>query len=285
MAKYQDLVDTFIAQLEAGTRPWAASWSGGGAQAKPLRHNGVPYQGCNVLALWFEAAARGFSSQYWLTYKQAQELGANVKKGAKAAYVYYAGTGEREKEDGESATFHFLKTYCVFNADEIDGLPAHYYPAKVPANTEARIANAETFARNTGAEIKHGGTSAFYRPSGDFVQMPDFNRFESPEAYYAVLFHELTHWTGSKGRIDRPRGARFGDSTYALEELIAELGAAFLCADLGISDKPRDDHAAYLAGWVKALKAQPSVLMSAASAAEKAAAYLHGLQQPDAIAA
>ncbi len=278
MSKYQDLVNLFVSQLEAGTRPWAASWRGAGIQDRPLRHNGIPYQGCNVLALWLESAARGFDSPYWLTFKQAQELGANVRKGAKSACVYYMGQGSRENDAGEVSFFRFLKTYCVFNAAEIESLPAHYYPAKVQEAPEARIAMAEGFVANTRATIQHGGNRAFYAPKPDYIQMPQFNAFESPEAYYATLLHELTHWTGSNGRVDRPKGKRFGDAEYAMEELVAELGAAFLCADLGISDKPRDDHAPYLAGWAKALSAQPSILMSAAGAAEKAAAYLHGLQ-------
>lgn len=282
MTKYHDLTEAFIAQLQAGTRPWSASWrsgEGAGRFMRPLRHNGEPYHGVNVLALWVTAQARGFSARHWMTFNQAKELGASVRKGAKAANVYKMGTIEREGEAGETDLIKFVKCYCVFNVEEIEGLAPHYYPAPAePAPEEQRIAAADDFVRRAGAIVRHGGNRAFYSPSSDHVQMPAFGDFENPEAYYATLLHELTHWSGGPGRIDRPKGKRFGDPAYALEELVAELGAAFLCADLCISDKPREDHAPYLAGWVKALQEQPSILMSAAGAAERACTYLHGLQ-------
>jgi len=279
MSKYHDLVSRFVSQLEAGARPWAQSWTNRGASLRPLRSNGVPYRGMNVLALWCAAEERGFGAQHWFTFNQAKEIGASVRKGAKAAHVFYYGTVERENDAGESTMAKFVKTYCVFNAEEIDGLPAQYQPAPaLPAGPEARIAAAEDFTRASGAIIRHGGNRAFYARAADFVQMPGFGQFESPEAYYATLLHELTHWTGAPGRVERPKGQRFGDPVYAMEELVAELGAAFLCADLRISDQPREDHASYLAHWAAALKAQPSILMSAAGAAEKACDYLHQLQ-------
>lgn len=289
MTKYQDIVDRFIAQLETGTRPWARSWidGAGGRFVRPLRANGIPYRGMNTLALWQSSEDRGFSAAHWFTFNQAKEMGASVRKGAKAAHVFYYGTFERENDQGESSTARFVKTYCVFNAEEIEGLPEKFLPAPIaPEAPEARIAHAEQFVANTGATIRHGGSRAFYSPASDFVQMPAFGQFETPQAYYATLLHELTHWTGSNGRVDRPKGARFGDPVYAMEELVAELGAAFLCADLQISDEPREDHASYLAHWAAALKAQPSILMSAAGAAEKACDYLAACQaQPVAIAA
>ena len=283
MSKYHELVSRFIAQLEQGTRPWARSWATqeGGRFMRPLRHNGAPYHGVNVLALWCAAEDRGFNSPHWMTFNQAKEFGASVRKGAKAAHVFYYGAVEREKENGETHQAKFVKTYCVFNAQEIEGLPARFTPAPVaitPAETEARNLAADQFIGNTRAVIRHGGGRAFYSPAADFIQMPDFRAFESGEAYYATALHELTHWTGSNGRIDRPKGARFGDAAYAMEELVAELGAAFLCSDLRLSDTPRDDHASYLANWAAALKAQPTILMSAAGAAERACEYLHGLQ-------
>lgn len=283
MTKYHDLVSRFITQLEAGTRPWSRSWIDGSASrfARPLRHNGQAYRGVNVLALWCAAEDRGFSSPHWMTFNQAKEFNASVRKGAKAAHVFYYGTVERENEQGEAQLAKFVKTYCVFNAEEIDGLPDRYQvqlPPVTPAETEARNLGADDFIRNTGATIHHGGGRAFYTPAADYIQLPSFAAFESAQAYYATLLHELTHWTGSNGRVDRPKGARFGDPQYAMEELVAELGAAFLCSDLRLSDEPREDHASYLASWAKALKAQPSILMSAAGAAEKACDFLHALQ-------
>jgi antirestriction protein ArdC len=283
MTKYDDLVARFIAQLETGTRPWARSWvDGAGRFARPLRANGVPYRGMNVLALWCAAEERGFNSPHWMTFNQAKEIGASVRKGAKAAHVFYYGTIEREGADNVVSLAKFVKTYCVFNAQEIDGLPQQYQPIVppvTPAETEARNLAADDFVRGTGATIHHGGGRAFYTPGGDYIQLPHFAQFESAQAYYATLLHELTHWTGAPGRVERPKGARFGDPAYAMEELVAELGAAFLCADLQLADEPREDHASYLAHWAAALKAQPSILMSAAGAAEKACDYLHSQQQ------
>ncbi len=282
MTKYNDLVARFIAQLEQGTRPWARSWVGQESRfMRPLRHNGTPYRGVNTLALWCAAEDRGFQSPHWMTFNQAKEFGASVRKGAKAAFVFYYGTAEREADEGEANVYKFVKTYCVFNAEEIEGLPARFAtqaPVITPAETEARNLAADQFVQRTRAVVRHGGGRAFYTPGGDFIQMPQFQAFDSAEAYYATLLHELTHWTGSNGRVDRPKGARFGDAAYAMEELVAELGAAFLCSDLRLSDSPREDHASYLASWAKALKAQPTILMSAAGAAEKACDYLHGLQ-------
>jgi antirestriction protein ArdC len=288
MSKYHDLVSRFIAELERGTRPWARSWAlnNGGRFVRPLRANGLPYRGMNVLALWCAAEERGFDLPHWMTFNQAKELGANVRKGARAAHVFYYGTVERENDKGETTLGKFVKTYCVFNVAEIEGLPAQYQPMPAaPSAPELRIAAAEDFTRASGAIVRHGGNRAFYSPAADFIQMPTFGQFESPQAYYATLFHELTHWTGSHGRSERPKGQRFGDPAYALEELVAELGAAFLCSDLHISDSPREDHASYLAHWAAALKAQPSILMSAASAAERACDYLHARHQAQPVAA
>ena len=282
MTKYHDLVARFITQLEAGTRPWSRSWVGAdGRFARPLRHNGLPYRGVNVLSLWCAAEERGFSAQHWMTFNQAKEFNANVRKGAKAAHVFYYGAVERANDDGEAYLAKFVKTYCVFNVEEIDGLPEQYrhaVPVVTPAESEARNLAADQFVTQTDARVHHGGGRAFYTPGSDYIQMPNFAAFESAQAYYATLLHELTHWTGGPGRVDRPKGKRFGDPEYAMEELVAELGAAFLCSDLRLADEPRADHASYLASWARALKAQPSILMSAAGAAEKACDYLHALQ-------
>lgn len=277
---YNDLTAHFIGQLEQGTRPWSRSWKSSAANVgRPLRGNGIPYRGVNVLALWTHSMLRGFSSPYWMTFLQAKDFGAHVRKGAKSAQVFKVGQVVKEKPGEDPDVFSYLKSYAVFNAEEIEGLPAHFFPAvDAPKPEQGRIAAAEDFARRTGANIRHGGDRAFYARAADLVQMPMFGDFESPDAYYATLFHELTHWTGAPHRVERPKGDRFGDPKYAFEELVAELGAAFICADLRISDTPRPDHASYLANWVEALRAHPRILMQAASHAEKAAEYLHGLQ-------
>ncbi|MFN0183057.1 MAG: ArdC family protein [Aquabacterium sp.] len=285
MHQYQVVTDRIIAMLEAGTRPWHQPWAAAPGQGRPRRVDGTPYRGINTVNLWSAAMARGFTSSTWMTFKAAKDMGANVRKGAKSESAFFVGTFTKEQErDGntEEVSICFLKAYCVFNADEIDGLPSRYYRrAEVNALPEAaRVAAAETFVQATGASVAHGGARAYYRPSSDAIQMPDYASFSTAEGYYGTLLHELVHWSGAKARLDRTFGARFGDENYSAEELVAELGAAFLCCDLGVTSEAREDHAAYLASWIKAMKEDNRVIFRAAAAAEKAAGYLHGLQAP-----
>lgn len=284
---YETVTAKIIADLEKGELSWVKPWSSGnmeGRIVRPLRHNGVPYSGINVLMLWGAAIEGGFSSPYWMTFKQAQELGAHVKKGEKGSLVVYANsiTRSEEGEDGseEERTIPFMKGYTVFNVAQIDGLPEQYHvrPVSVLDPVE-RIAHADAFFTATGADIRHGGNSAHYNVGSDHVQMPVFESFRSPESYYATLAHELTHWTKHTTRLDRDFGRkRWGDEAYAREELVAELGAAFLCADLGLTPEPGMDHAAYIQSWLKVLKEDKRSIFAAASHAQRAADYLHGLQ-------
>jgi antirestriction protein ArdC len=286
---YQKITDKIVADLEQGTRPWAKSWnSGRKTMYRPLRHNGIPYSGINVLILWSEADAKGYTNPHWLTFKQALDLGAHVRKGEKGTTIVYADRfipdkeRQRAKEANEDPTaIPFLKAYTVFNAEQIENLPDQYrQPTAIP-NQCQKIEHAETFFRNTGAHISHGGDKAFYMPSQDRIQMPGFESFKDAESYYATLAHEATHWTGAKHRLDRIFGKRFGDEHYAAEELVAELGAAFLCADLGLSLEPRDDHSSYIAGWLKVLKNDKRAIFTASSMAEKAAKYLADKQSTE----
>src|ERR1019366_3861370 len=188
--------------------------------------------------------------------------------------------GDQGETGGESEQrqVRYLKSSSVFNVEQIEGLPAHYtaQAASVP-NPEARVAAGERFAAATGAVIRHGGDRAYYAPQEDAVQMPPFETFRDAGSYYATLLHELTHWTGHSSRLARDLRNRFGDEAYAAEELIAELGAAFLCADLGIALEPREDHASYLAVWLKVLRADSRAIFTAAAQAQRAADYLHAL--------
>ena len=219
-----------------------------------------------------------------MTYKQAQELGAQVRKGERGTLVVYADrirrTDTNEQGDDVEHEIPFLKGYSVFNCEQIDGLPAHYTaPATVVLDPAQRIVSAETFFANTGAVIRHGGARAFYSVHGDYVQMPNFETFRDAESYYATLAHETTHWTRHPSRLDREFGRkRWGDEGYAAEELVAELGSAFLSADLGITPEPREDHASYIANWLMVLKNDKRAIFTAAAHAERAAAFLHGLQ-------
>lgn len=228
--------------------------------------------------------SRGFTSRTWITYKGAVALGGQVRKGAKSECAFYVGsiTREVEKPNGEAGekTIPFLKSYCVFNTDEVDGLPASEAVPAVAHDPGERIAAADQFIANTAAKITHGGGRAFYRRSTDEIYLPEWQSFRSAAGYYGTALHELAHWTGAEKRLDRDKGKVFGDPTYAFEELIAELSAAYLCADLAISAEPREDHASYIGSWIKALKSDNRNVFRAASYAEKAAGFMHGLQ-PD----
>lgn len=284
---YTKITDQIIAALEEGTRPWMKPWQAGhvaGPVSRPLRSNGKPYSGINIIMLWATAMQRGYNAPIWMTFKQAQELGAHVRKGEKGTLVVYASkiTRTETNDNGEDIErdIPFMKGYTVFNIEQIDGLPAHYTATHPPClNPEQRIAQAEAFFAATGADIRHGGDAAFYAPGPDFVQMPNFESFRDAGAYYATLAHECTHWTRHETRLDRDFGRkRFGDQGYAMEELVAEIGAAFLCADLALVPQIRDDHAPYIAGWLKVLKGDKRAIFTAASHAQKAVDFLHHLQ-------
>ena len=259
---YTRITDRIVADLEHGVRPWMRPWTvanTAGRITRPLRHNGQPYSGVNVILLWSEAAARGFTSPTWMTFKQAAELGGHVRKGETGSTVVYASRFTKTETDGNGDEVErdipFLKAYTVFCVDQIDGLPEHYYgrPATVSSPIE-RNALADTFFANTGAVVRHGGTMAFYAPSSDHVQMPPIESFRDADSYVAVRAHETVHWTAPSHRVNRDL-SRYGKdrSERAREELIAELGSCFLCADLGIVPElePRPDHASYLASWLE----------------------------------
>ncbi|MBB5704135.1 antirestriction protein ArdC [Ochrobactrum daejeonense] len=286
---YERITNRIIEQLEQGTRPWMQPWGACGTPVRPLRHNGVPYRGINTVLLWMEASERGYSSPFWMTYKQAQELGGQVRKGEKSALVVYANAIERTEttESGEEIEkrIPFMKGYSVFCADQIDDLPEQYYAkATAPEGSESkeRIPQVDAFFANLGADIREGGNKAYYRIDADFIGMPVFDAFVSAEAHATTLGHECIHWTRHPSRLARDFGRKeWGDEGYSREELCAELGSVFLAADLGLAIDPRDDHAAYIASWLKVLNNDKRAIFQAASHAERAVTYLHSLQ-PDA---
>ena len=286
---YTRVTDRIIADLEQGVRSWLKPWSADNAAeriSRPLRHNGTPYRGINVLLLWGEAMAKGYASAMWMTYKQADELGAHVRKGEQGSMVVYADrfTKTETNDQGEEIEqdIRFMKTYTVFNVEQIEDLPTHYTAKPEPKGEPLQlIETAERFFGATGATFRHGGNQAFYAPGRDLIQLPPPEAFNDAESYAATKAHELTHWTAHPARLARALGKRFGDNAYAAEELIAELGAAFLCADLGITLEPRDDHAAYLAHWLKVLREDKRAIFSAAAHAQRAVDYLHSLQQQE----
>jgi antirestriction protein ArdC len=284
---YQKITDQIVAALETGVRPWHHPWNAehsAGRITRPLRGNGVPYQGINVLMLWSAAIEKGYAAPIWMTFKQAIELKACVRKGERGSLVVYADKIIRTEttESGEEAerAIPFMKGYAVFNVEQIDGLPAHFY-GKPEARTDSvqRIASVEAFFAATGANIVHGGSRACYVPSTDNIHMPCIDFFRDAESYYAILAHETTHWSRHETRLNRDFGRkRFSDEGYAMEELVAELGAAFLAADLALTPEVRDDHAAYIASWIKVLKDDKRAIFTAASHAQRAADFLNGLQ-------
>lgn len=281
---YTRITDSILSQLEAGVRPWTQPWIKSASVSRPLRHNGEPYSGINVLLLWSEATARGFQSDTWMTFRQALALNACVRKGEKGSTVVYAGALDRsvdlEEREDEVRRVPFLKAYTVFNIEQIDGLDGRFAPVSVPEiNSVQRVDRAEAFFAAVGADVRHGGGSAYYAPEADYVQMPPFESFVDPQAYYATLGHELTHWTRHATRLDRDFGRRrHGDAGYAREELVAELGAAFLCAELGLALEPREDHAAYIGSWLEILRGDKRFIISAASHAQKAVDHLRSYQ-------
>jgi antirestriction protein ArdC len=285
---YARITADIVAQLEAGARPWHQPWNArhaAGGITRPLRNNGQPYQGVNVLVLWLTAFQKGHACPIWLTFQQAKEAGGFVRKGEHGATVVYANTFDRKGKDEETGEetidkVPFLKAYTVFNAEQVEGLPGHYYAlAEAPRNLAERLERADAFFTATGADTRHGGSRAFYSPSLDFIQLPPYETFASRESYYATRAHESIHWTAPEKRLARSFDSkRFGDDGYAVEELVAEMGAAFLCADLGLTPEVMPEHAGYLAAWLKVLKADKRAVFTAASHASKAAEYLHGLQ-------
>jgi antirestriction protein ArdC len=226
-----------------------------------------------------------------MTYRKAGELGGQVKRGAKSESAFYVGSVTRtvENREGEleDSRIAFMKAYAVFNADEIENLPEQYrIRAAAPrVNPGERDETVDAWVTATGATIHHGGGRCFYRHApADEIHMAPFESFEGTGSYYSTLCHELTHWSGAAHRLDRTKGKIFGDENYAFEELIAELGAAYLCADLRVTADVREDHASYIKSWLKALRDDSRNIFRAASHAERACGFLHAFSKPAADA-
>ena len=285
-----EVTNAIIAQLEQGVSPWSKPWSakggvGGFPAHLPLRHNGQRYRGINVLILWNAMMQRGYHQPRFMTYNQAVALGGNVRKGEKATKVVYSGAFQKEVEKNGETTeqrIPYMKNFSVFNVEQIDGLAEEYFiQPPVDASEQPvikgpeEIAHVRDFFAAIGVKVNHGGDRAFFMPSQDRIQMPELKSFNDSVSYYATLAHEHIHWTGTKDRCERKFGARFADQDYAAEELVAELGAAFLCAELGLTLEPRADHAQYLANWLKVLKANNNAIFTAASMAQKACDFIN----------
>lgn len=284
---YSEITTRIIAKMETGTLPWVKGWNAGTAVPMNAISN-RQYSGINVLLFWL-SADKGFARPRYVTFKQALEAGGNVRKGEHGELViYFKQLNVEDKETGEERTIPMLRGYTVFNVDQCDNLPdkIKFGPGAGLVNPDARETLADGFIHLTGADFREGAGVPCYVPSKDFITVPTFADFHSRPEYYAAAFHELVHWTGHKSRLDRDLKGRFDRQAYAAEELIAELGAAFLCAEFGF-DNAHDNQAAYLAGWLELLKSDKRAIFTAASKAQKAADYLRGLAiaEPMAIAA
>jgi antirestriction protein ArdC len=284
---YTRITGEIVAALEQGVGPWIRPWNpdnAAGRITRPLRHNGVPYSGINILMLWASAVEQGFGSALWMTFRQALELNAHVRKGEKGSLVVYANsvTKTEKKDAGEEIEreIHFLKGYTVFNVDQIEGLPEQYYVKPEPKFTAVeRIGHAEAFFAATQADIRYRGSRAYYAQEPDYIQMPPIEAFTDAESFYATLAHETVHWTKHPARLQRDFGRKaWGDEGYAREELVAELGSAFLCADLELMPEVRADHASYIASWLEVLRNDNRAIFVAAAHAQRAADYLHRMQ-------
>ncbi|OYX62903.1 MAG: antirestriction protein [Sphingomonadales bacterium 32-64-17] len=275
----QRITAAIIEKLEQGTKPWVKPWRGVPV-SRPLRSCGTPYRGMNTFWLWMVADGCGYASPYWMTYRQCEKLGGQVRKGEKStiAIFYKSYTKEVENAEGEADTENrrVLKAYAVFNADQCDGLPEFYHPKPLVAalEPEGREDRLDAFFAHIGADLRHHGAQAYYEPLRDRVTMPPAELFEAYDHYYATLAHELSHWTGHSSRLARDLKNRFGSDAYAAEELIAELSSAILGAELGLPVTHLDHHASYIASWLKILKSDERAILTAAAKAEEAASLL-----------
>jgi antirestriction protein ArdC len=280
---YTRVTDKIISDLETGNLTWRQPWNSGQVTF-PLRWNDIPYTGINTIMLWATAAEKSYILPHWMTFNQALELKGSVVKGEKGTQIVYADKIVKQEEDKNGETqikqIPFLKTYTVFNASQINGLPERFYDVPKPAIKEPKERNAELeeFFANNKADI-YTGLEASYRPSTDRIQMPPFESFNTVADYYATLSHELTHWTKHPQRLDRDfsRKSERTDA-YAKEELVAEIGACFLAAQLGFEPIPKVQHAAYIQHWLNALKEDKRFIFSVVSHAQKAVEYIYTLQ-------
>ncbi len=280
---YDEVTARIIAELEEGRAPWAQPWGTSDAKAGlGLPENaltGRTYSGVNILILWHHVVRAGFSTQTWLTYRQAQEMGGNVMKGERGVTACHADTfipkAERERaaRDGdEPGHVPFLKRFTLFNVEQCEGLPEDAYFCAAPLPQADIIPHAERLIEATGADVRVGGTKAFYVPSEDFIRVPPQPAFSEQINYYRTCFHELGHWTGHKARLDRDLSHSFGSKPYAREELVAEMASAFVCATLGITPTVR--HTDYIGSWLEVLKEDNRAIFRAASHASKAADFI-----------
>ena len=271
---YREVTNTIIKELEQGAAPWIKPWkSGKRVGIMPVNAiTGRSYSGTNVLILWAATDANNWLQNAWLTFKQAQEAGGHVKKGEKGTTVVFTKQIMIEEDDARRK-IPILKTFTVFNVHQVEGIEELIATPEQPPEGAVKA-----FIKATGADIRHGGDKACFVPSKDFIALPNPSDFSGEEHYHATALHELTHWSGHETRLNRELKNRFGTQAYAAEELIAELGAAFLCAHLGVNGELR--HASYLNSWLDLLRSDNKAIFTAASKASNAADFLRSFSEP-----
>lgn len=282
---YAEITHQIEAMLDKGVVPWRSPILGHTSAGHPKNlESAKPYRGVNVFLLAFTAYAKGYESSYWLTFNQAKAKGGAVKKGEKSSMVVFWKQFEtKDKETGEEKRIPVLRYYNVFNVEQCDGIAAPDAMPFVPTEFKPLEA-AETLAKGyaDSPTVEHGGSQAFYRPGTDSVMIPEPSRFASTEEYYATLFHELAHSTGHSKRLDRKLDTDpkpFGTTDYGKEELVAEMAAAFLCGEVGIQPAVIENQAAYIGGWLKQLKSDKKLVITAAGAGQRAADWIKGQRQ------
>jgi len=299
---HQAITDKIVKAIEAGAGTFEMPWHRPGISFDIPENalTGNSYRGSNILSLWIDAGEKKFEHQSWATFKQWQELGAQVRKGEKGSLIVKYGEwtpkgdkpdAPKEGEEAEQSRLMFAKAAWVFNVAQVDGFTIE--PKAPRADLTTRLAHVDAYIAATGADIRYGGQRAFYRHrgsdgEGDFIQMPDLSLFTGTatttptEARYGTELHELGHWAGASHRLNRKFGERFGDKQYAFEEIVVELASAYNCAHLEITNTPRPDHAQYIAHWLQVMKDDKKAIFTAASLASQAITYLDGLQPKDA---
>ncbi|HRE62286.1 MAG TPA: zincin-like metallopeptidase domain-containing protein [Ferruginibacter sp.] len=282
---HQEITDTIIHQLEKGVIPWQQTWINNQPVFSIPRNliTGNRYRGINILLLWSAAQEKNYTVQEWASFKQWNSKNENVRKGEKGTFIVYADTFEKEVE-GEIKKIPFLKSSVVFNRSQLASYNPEEINTEIVRNEIDRNKTVDDFIENTFAQIAHRDGGACYVPSTDQIYMPlsstfiDIGNCTAAQNYYSTLLHELTHWTGHSSRLNRLAKTQFGKSDYAQEELVAELGAAFLTTEFGITNPEKENHAGYIAGWLKVLKNNKHFIISAASEASKAVEFLNEMQ-------
>jgi len=275
-----EVTEDIIRMLEAGTAPWQKPWEAGEFGRTPYNPTtDKPYRGGNVLGLMIASMRKGYTDPRFCTFKQALDNDWHVRKGEKATRIEFwevkPGKRDSDAPDDEKRGHMIHRVYSVFNAQQIDGIPALVIEERKPFEI---IEAAEALLKNSGAEIKHGGARAYYSPSTDHIQMPPRECFADEPGYYQTALHELTHWTGAKHRLDRDLSHPFGTEGYAREEIRADLSSLYLSAETGIPYDPANQ-AAYIHNWIQVLKNDKNEVFRAASDASKACDYLQSLEK------